>query len=86
MKYLIIALLLAGCSTTIPVTQKFPEAPKELISQCSELKGIEEGETKLSAVLSVVTHNYSLYHECSLKNELWIEWYKSQKKIYENVK
>lgn len=87
MKYvLILTLLLTGCSTVVPVKQKFPDVPKELLVQCSKLNNVPENETKLSGVLEVVTSNYSLYHECSLKTELWIEWYKSQKKIYENVK
>lgn len=87
MKYvLILSLLLTGCSTVVPVKQKFPEVPKELLVECPDLKLAPKDETKLSGVLEVVTSNYSLYHECSLKNDMWIEWYKSQKKIYESVK
>ena len=87
MKYvLILALLLTGCSTVVPVKQRFPDVPKELLVECPSLNMVSKDETKLSGVLEVVTSNYSLYHECSAKNELWIEWYKSQKKIYESVK
>ena len=39
MKYIIVlALLLGGCATTVPVTQKFPEAPKPLLEHCKPLK------------------------------------------------
>lgn len=87
MKYvLILTLLLTGCSTPVPVNQKFPDVPKELMVKCPDLNSVPENETKLSGVLSVVSSNYALYHECAIRNELWIEWYTSQKKIYESVK
>ena len=42
MKYLLISLLfIAGCSTTVPVTQKFPNATPELMKKCEDLKKIE---------------------------------------------
>lgn len=87
MKYvLILSLLLAGCSTPVPVKQKFPDVPKELLVQCQDLNLVPENETKLSGVISVVSSNYALYHECSARTDSWIEWYKKQKKIYESVK
>ncbi len=87
MKYvLILSFLLAGCSTVVPVNQKFPEPPKSGMVRCPELNLVSEDETKLSGVLEVVVSNYSLYHECQAKNDMWIEWYKEQKKIYESVK
>lgn len=85
MKYvLILSLLLTGCSTFVPVNQKFPDVPKELMVKCQDLNLVPDGETKLSGVLSVVSSNYALYHECSARNDSWIEWYKTQKKIYES--
>jgi hypothetical protein len=87
MKYLLIPLLLlAGCSTTVPVVMKFPDAPAELTAQCPELEQTPADTKQLSKTLEVVVKNYSKYHECRAKVEAWIEWHKTQKQIYESVK
>lgn len=86
MKKLMILLLLAGCSTTVPVARKFPEVPDVLMVPCPPLTQIKEGTTKLSEVIGVVTDNYFEYHKCSDKNDLWMEWYKAQKDIFDSVK
>jgi len=86
MKKLMILLLLAGCSTTVPVARKFPEVPDVLMVPCPPLTQIKEGTTKLSEVIGVVTDNYFEYHKCSDKNDLWMEWYKAQKEIFDSVK
>lgn len=87
MKYLVLALvfLVAGCSTPVPVKMKFPMVPESFFTPCQELKRLENG-AKLSDVAKTVTENYTLYHECSLKHEMWGEWYKAQKKIFEEIK
>ena len=85
MRYLLLVLLLTGCSTTVPVTAKFPEVPNELLQKCPALKQLEE-ELKLSDVAKNITYNYTTYHECVIKYDAWIEWYQSQKKIFESVK
>lgn len=88
MKYLLIlasAVLLSGCLAT-PVKRTFPDVPKELLVICPDLTLVAEGTTQLSEVLKVVTENYSQYHECRIKNDLWIEWYKTQKEIFDSVK
>jgi len=77
--------VLSGCLHTTPVKRKFPEVPQELVQACPDLKLVEPTE-KLSDVLKVVTDNYSQYHECKIKVDTWIEWYKSQKQIFESVK
>lgn len=81
---LISIILLTGCSTA-PVTQKFPDVPAELMMECPDLKETEP-TTKLSDVIKVVADNYGRYHECRIKVEVWAEWYKTQKKIFEGVK
>lgn len=78
-------IVLSGCSTTVPVTVKFPEAPKELMSTCPDLKQTPP-TSKLSDVLQVVTDNYSQYYECRVKLDSWIEWYKTQKTLFEELK
>ena len=85
MKYLILILLLTGCSTTVPVTSKFPEPPKYSLQACPQLQLLKDG-SKLSEVATTVTINYSTYYECAVKNDAWIEWYQIQKNIYESVK
>jgi hypothetical protein len=86
MKKLLILLLLAGCSTTVPVARKFPEVPDVLMVPCPPLSQIKEGTTKLSEVVGVVTDNYFEYHKCSDKHDLWMEWFKAQKEIFDSVK
>lgn len=85
---LILGLLLSltACSTTVPVKRTFPEVPRELLIKCPELKEVPEGTEKLSELLSVVADNYGQYKECQLSVELWNEWYREQKKIFDSVK
>ena len=87
MKVISIVLLaaLVGCSTTVPVTAKFPEVPERLLEKCPQLKKLEE-EAKLSDISKTVSNNYTTYYECAVKNDGWIEWYQTQKQIFESVK
>ena len=80
-----IVVLLSGCLITTPVKRNFPEVPTELIGACPDLKKTEPTE-KLSEVLKVVVDNYGQYHECKIKVDTWVEWYKTQKDIFESVK
>ena len=86
MKKLLILLLLAGCSTTVPVARKFPEIPDSFKDACPPLTQIKQDTTKLSEVITVVTDNYMEYHKCSDKVDMWIEWYSLQKEIFDSVK
>jgi hypothetical protein len=85
MKRLLIVLLLTGCTTTVPVTGKFPYAPETLMEKCPELTKLQK-DAKLSDVATVVKNNYSLYHECSYKVEQWQTWYAEQQQNYEKVR
>lgn len=86
MKYgLILAILLTGCSTVVPVSQKFPDVPAVLSEKCDVLIILNDG-AKLSDIATSVTNNYTLYHKCSNRHDEFIEWYNNQKKIYESVK
>jgi hypothetical protein len=84
-KYALVILLLSGCSTIFPVRAKFPEAPQVLLDKCSELIKLDDN-AKLSDLAKTVVKNYTNYHVCSAKNDGWVEWYETQKKIYEEVK
>jgi hypothetical protein len=76
--------MLAGCSV-VPVERKFPDVPKPLMESCPQLTLVNSDETKMSGVLTAVVENYTKYHECSMKVDSWIEWYKKQKENFEKV-
>ena len=84
MKYLLL-LLMVGCSTTVPVTAKFPEIPERLLQKCPQLEKLEN-EAKLSDISKTISNNYTTYYECAVKDDAWIEWYQIQKKIFEELK
>lgn len=81
---LIAVVLLSGCVAT-PVKREFPKLPSSLTEPCENLSTVPS-TTKLSDVLIVVTENYSRYQQCKIKNELWLDWYNQQKKIFDSVK
>ncbi len=78
--------LLTGCSTVVPVTAKFPDAPKSLTEKCPSLNKIESESTSIVDLHKTVVENYTLYHECAVKVEQWNDWHVKQKKIFESVK
>lgn len=83
---IVVAFLLTGCLETVPVKRNFPQVPDELKEVCPDLTLVADNETKLSAVLDTIVQNYAKYHECQIKVDLWIDWYKQQKQIFEDVK
>jgi len=84
--FVILAFLATGCSTVVPVTAKFPDAPGTVaMSACPQLQKITE-DAKLSDISRTVTVNYGTYYECAVKTDAWIEWYQKQKIIFENIK
>jgi hypothetical protein len=85
MRYLLLVLILTGCSTTVPVTAKFPNVPERLLVKCPQLEKLEN-EAKLSDISKTVTNNYTTYYECAVKHDAFVEWYKIQKNIFESVK
>ena len=77
---------MVGCSTTVPVTMKFPESPGTIVmTPCPQLQKLTE-DAKLSDISKTITVNYSTYYECAVKNDAWIEWYQKQKIIFDSVK
>lgn len=80
----IAVVLMTGCTTVPPVYPKWPEVPQELKQVCPALREVE-ATTKLSDVVKSVVDNYSTYHECRIQLETWIEWYATQKEIYERA-
>ena len=85
MRYVIIALLLSGCSTVVPVTARFPEPPaKGAMTACPNLQKLTDN-ARLSDVANTVTVNYSTYYECAVKTDAWQEWYNIQRIIFERA-
>jgi uncharacterized protein YceK len=82
---IVLVLTLTGCSTVVPVTAKFPDAPGRLATErCPNLQKLKD-DARLSDVARAVTINYSTYYECAVKADAWQEWYEIQKRIFEGV-
>ena len=82
---LAISLALTACSTLVPVTMTFPEAPgKQAMVACPNLQKLKDNAL-LSDVSRTITINYSTYYECAVKTDAWIEWYQIQRHIFESV-
>ena len=88
MRILLLGLisLLAACSTAVPLTQSFPDAPAMLKEKCPELKTIAGDRVTIVDFARTVTQNYTTYYECAARTEAWQEWYTRQKQIWEEVK
>lgn len=86
MKSLLLAtLFVTGCTTIVPVTQPWPEAPGLQATQsCPNLEKLGDN-SQLSQVAKTVVNNYSEYYQCATKLQAWIEWYKQQKIIYQGL-
>ena len=83
--FIILAFLITGCSTTVPVKQKFPEAPEKLMVRCPQLDTINNDNASLTDMLKVVVKNYSTYYQCAVVADGWQEWYQIQKIISEEA-
>jgi hypothetical protein len=82
---LITTLVITGCASTVPIIEKFPDVPKDMLIACPDLDQIPE-TNKLSEVLPVVADNYGQYYTCKDTVDSWIDWYNTQKKIFDNIK
>lgn len=81
-----IVLLLTACTTVVPVTQRWPEAPGlQSLQACPKLVQLEP-DPKLSQVAKTVTSNYDQYYVCAVKLDAWIEWYQKQEIIHKGLK
>jgi uncharacterized protein YcfL len=83
--FIILAFLITACSTAVPVTQRFPQAPDMLMEKCAPLRTIAGEKISIVDFTRVVSENYTIYHQCSAGKEAWIEWYQKQKKIWDDV-
>ena len=86
MRVVLLSLLLTGCSTVVPVTNTFPNAPSDIaLVRCPQLQKIAD-DAKLGDITKTITVNYGTYYECAVKTDAWIEWYQKQKIIFDNIK
>jgi hypothetical protein len=82
---IILMFLVTGCSTTVPVTTKFPSVPPILLEKCPQLKTIDGEKVSIIDYTKTVTINYTTYYDCAVRSDAWIEWYQIQKNIFEEV-
>lgn len=83
---LISTTLLAGCTTVVPITQRWPEAPgMQATKKCPDLQKLAP-DPKLSQVAKTVSDNYSEYYQCAVKVDAWIDWYNQQQIIHQGLK
>ena len=81
----LLLVTLVGCSTTVPVTVKFPEPPGlNALERCPNLQQLKAAPA-LSDVARTVTINYGTYYECAVKADAWQQWYQIQKNILEGA-
>ena len=82
----LVATLITGC-TTVPVTVKFPEVPATLTVPAGKLTPLDTSKKiELSDIIENANENAGKYYELREKYNAWIEWYTSQKKIFESIK
>lgn len=77
--------LLTACTTTVPVKQKFPDAPEVLLVPCDKLDIIGKDKVLFSEFLTTVVGNYTKFHSCAAQNAAWKEWYTENKKIFDEA-
>jgi len=82
----VVCLTLLGCSTTVPLTQKFPQAPQILLDPAPNLKTLPDDKKTLTDLLENANDNYGVYYDVVERYKSWQEWYKQQKQIFDSVK
>lgn len=83
---LLFLVIATGCSTPVPIVPAFPAVPVSLKQTCPDLKKVDESTTKLSDIVGSVADNYQLYYDCKSRVDDWIEWYDTQKGIFDKIK
>ena len=78
-------LVVSGC-TTVPVTAKFPAAPDSLKEPAAVLRTLDTPNPELSDLITNANDNYAEYYRLRDRYNGWINWYNTQKQIFESVK
>jgi starvation-inducible outer membrane lipoprotein len=82
---LISMLLLSGC-ISVPVDRTFPKIPDSFRESVPDLTPLSVKNPQLSDIISNANDNYSEYYKLRNRYNEWINWYDTQKKIFESVK
>ena len=84
---ILVSLFLSACATQpVPIKQKFPDADKDNLVACANLKEVPENNESLTELLKIVEENYGQYYTCKDRVDAWIKWYNEQKKIFDREK
>jgi hypothetical protein len=84
-KLTIIFLLLIGGCVSVPVDRKFPAVPENLMEPAPNLKTLNVKNPQLSDIINNANDNYAEFYKLQSKYNQWINWYNTQKKIFESV-
>ncbi len=82
---LIVCVLLAGCSTSVPVKRNFPAADAVMFEPAPALKPLPTDTKDLDQLISNSVENYGEYRKLVKKYEMWQEWYNKQKENFDKV-
>ena len=82
---LVMLFILTGCSTAVPVKQKFPEADPLMFEPAPALTVLPPDTVDLDKLIANSADNYGKYRELVQKLELWKEWYIKQKENFESA-
>lgn len=82
---LFVVAMCSGCSTPVPVTQKFPAADPVMMEPAPALVSLPKDTVELDKLIENTAENYGRYHELVRRLELWQTWYTKQKKIFDSV-
>jgi hypothetical protein len=83
---ILIITILTGCGTA-PVVVKFPDAPEALMTPAGKLTPLAtDKKVELSDIIENANENAGKYYALREKYNAWIEWYNSQKKIFDSIK
>jgi hypothetical protein len=87
MKQLIViaCLIVSGC-VSVPVDRKFPTVPDTLKEPAPALKPLDAPKPELSDLITNANDNYAEYYRLRDKYNGWIDWYNTQKQIFDSVK
>ena len=90
MKKLIVVgllVLVSGCASKQTIVKiAWPDAPPELLAPSEELTPLEPNQTALSDLLQNANINYAKYYTLRDRYDAWQQWYKTQQKIYQDIK
>jgi hypothetical protein len=81
---LFLIISVTGCATGVA---KFPDVPDSLKESAPALTQLDTSKKiELSDIVENANENAGKYYELRTKYNAWIEWYNTQKKIFDSIK